>query len=361
MVANPMQSERNRASALNVVAVGASAGGVEALTRFTAGLPPDLPSAILVVLHMPATAPSVLASILDRHGPLPATQAVDGEPLEPGVIRVAVPNRHLLARTGRIVLSEGPTENGHRPAINALFRSVALAHGQCATSVLPSGVLDDGTLGTAAIKAHGGTTIAQARADALYPDMPSNAIDAGAVDHELAADEVGALLKQLAERRFEEREMKPDVRMELENRIAMARRFSTQFDTEALGPPSGYTCPDCNGALVAVSDGNYRCHVGHAWTTEALLDARDGEVEYAMWMALRSLQEKAKLSHRLAAQVEPGMLQQRYQAAADAAEHALSVHRRPAGGGRPQTGGIRWLTEPARCKSARMPRPRRRC
>lgn len=310
---------------LNVVAVGASAGGVEALTQFAAGLPPDLPYAVLVALHMPAGAPSVLARILDRNGPLPAAPAVDGAPLEHGTIRVAVPNRHLMVEDNRIALSEGPTENGHRPAINALFRSVALGYGPRAVSVLLSGVLDDGTLGSAAIRSLGGTTIAQAPSDALFPAMPMNAIEAGVIDHEAAAAEIGGLLKQLADRVFEEREMEPDARIELENRIAMARRFSTEFDTESLGPPSGYTCPDCNGSLISVSEGNYRCQVGHAWTADALLRARDEEVESAMWIAMRSLQEKAKLSRRLADQVNPGQLSERYQSIADEAEHAMTV------------------------------------
>ncbi len=309
----------------DVVAVGASAGGVEALTNFAAGLPPDLPYAVLVVLHMPAGAPSVLARILDRNGPLPASQAVDGAPLEPGTIRVAVPNRHLLLHDHRIVLSEGPTENGQRPAINALFRSVALTYGRRAIGVLLSGVLDDGTLGCAAIRSRGGTTIAQTPTDALFPAMPQNAIEAGVVDHEVAAIKVGALLNQLADRVFGKREMQSDDRMELENRIALAERFSTEIDAEAFGPPSGYTCPDCNGSLIAVSDGNYRCHVGHAWTSDALLRARDNEIESALWVAMRSLQEKAKLSRRLAEQVNPGILSERYETIADEAEHAMSV------------------------------------
>ncbi|HEY3996985.1 MAG TPA: chemotaxis protein CheB [Mycobacterium sp.] len=309
----------------NVVAVGASAGGVEALANFAAGLPPDLPYAVLVVLHMPSGAPSVLARILDRNGPLPATHAVDGEPLQPGTIRVAVPNRHLLVDDHRIALSEGPTENGHRPAINALFRSVALAFGPRAISVLLSGVLDDGTMGSAAVRSRGGTTIAQSPAEALFPAMPRNAIDAGVIDHEVAAVKVGGLLKQLAEREFEERHMESDARLELENRIAMARRFSTEIDTEELGPPSGYTCPDCNGSLQAVSKGNYRCHVGHAWTADALLGARDTEIEGALWVAMRSLQEKAKLSRRLADQVGRGMMSERYQAIANESEHAMAV------------------------------------
>jgi two-component system chemotaxis response regulator CheB len=180
------------------------------------------------------------------------------------------------------VLSKGPTENGHRHAINALFRSVALVYGRRAVGVLLSGVLDDGTLGSAAIHSRGGTTIAQSSTDALFPAMPRNAIEAGVIDHEVAAIKMGGLLKQLADRVFEEREMARDARMELENRIATARRFSAEIDAEALGPPSGYTCPDRNGSLIAVSDENYRCHVGHAWTIA-------GESEHAM----------AVLGHRL--------------------------------------------------------------
>lgn len=251
---------------LNVVAVGASAGGVEALTALAAGLPEDLPCAVLVVLHLPARAPSVLAGIMDRSGPLPAVTASPGARLEHGTIHVAVPDHHLLVDDGLVMLSEGPTENGHRPAINALFRSVALAHGKRAIGVLLSGVLDDGVLGSAAIRSRGGITVAQAPDDALFRTMPQNAIDAGVIDHQAPAKKIGGLLTRLADRVIGEHEMEPDSRMELENRIAMARRFSTDFDTEALGPPSGYTCPNCNGSLIAVNDDNYRCHVGHAWS-----------------------------------------------------------------------------------------------
>lgn len=102
---------------------------------------------MLVTLHRAAGSPSVLASIIDRAGPLPAEQAVDGERLRPGRIYVAVPDRHLLVDDHRVVVSRGPTEDGHRPAINALLRSAAFAFGPRAVGVLLSGVLDDGVLG----------------------------------------------------------------------------------------------------------------------------------------------------------------------------------------------------------------------
>lgn len=119
--------------------------------------------------------------------------------------------------------------------------------------------------------------------------------------------------------------MEPDESMELENRIAMGRRFATSFESELLGPHSGYTCPDCNGSLMNVSENNYRCRVGHAWTADALLKARDDEIETALWVALRSLREKAALSRRLASQVGSGMLHRRYTEVADEAEHAVTV------------------------------------
>jgi two-component system chemotaxis response regulator CheB len=308
-----------------VVAVGASAGGVEALTSFASGLPAELPFAVLTVLHLPPDAPSALARIVDRGGPLAAVAASDGTPLQAGHIYVGVPNRHLLVAESRIMLSEGPTENGHRPAINALFRSVAMAYGPRAISVLLSGVRDDGVLGSATIRSRCGTTIAQEPADALFPTLPINAIQSGVIDHQAAAAEVGALLMKLADREVEEREMEPDAHTDLENRIAMGRRFSTAFDTEELGPPSGYTCPDCNGSLQATGEGSFRCQVGHAWTVEALLQARDEEVEGALWVAVRSLQEKSKLARRMAENAGAGVLRDRYIARAMEAERALTV------------------------------------
>jgi two-component system, chemotaxis family, protein-glutamate methylesterase/glutaminase len=308
-----------------VVAVGASAGGVEALTEFASGLPADLPYAILVVLHVPANAPSVLAQIIDRSGPLPAVSATDDAPLEAGRIYVAVPDRHLLVDDHRMMLAEGPTESGYRPAINALFRSVALTFGPRAVGVLLSGVLDDGVLGTAAIRSRGGTTVVQRPDEALFPGMPRNAIHAGVVDHQVKAAEVGGLLVTLAGSESELPSMERDLNMELENRIAMAPRFSTLIDADALGPPSGYTCPDCNGSLMTLSEKHFRCHVGHAWTADALLRERDNEVECALWVALRSLQEKVKLSRKLAENVGPGAVRQRYSELADEAEHAMSI------------------------------------
>jgi two-component system chemotaxis response regulator CheB len=312
-----------------IIAIGASAGGVEALKQLAAGLPAELPYAVLVTLHMAAGSPSVLAQIIDRSGPLPAQKAVDGEHVRPGRIYVSVPDRHLLVADHRLVVSRGPTEDGHRPAINPLLRSAAVAFGPRAIGVLLSGVLDDGVLGLVAIRSRGGVTVVQRPDDALFPDMPRNALAARTVDHEVTAASAGRLFAELTRTRGEEAPMEPepDPAMELENRIAMGPRFADTFDAELLGPPSGYTCPDCNGSLMAVGTTNYRCRVGHAWTPENLFLARDSETEHALWIALRSLEEKARLSRKLADNVGPGALQRRYVAIADEAENAVDVLR----------------------------------
>lgn len=308
-----------------VVAIGASAGGVEALTQLAAGLSADLPYAFLATLHLPPAAPSVLARIVDRRGPLPAVAAEHGTEIQPAHIYVAIPDHHLLVDNNRLVLSRGPTENGHRPAINALFRSVAVAYGPYAIGILLSGVLDDGVLGLGAIRARGGVTIGQTPEDAAFPAMPTNAAAAGVLDRQVSAAGVGTLLKELAQRVINGIDHEPDVKLELENRIAGASQLATEFDAGGLGPASGYTCPDCNGSLAVMSHDNFRCRVGHAWSPESLLTARDGEVETAVWVALRSLREKAQLARSLARRAGHGQMSQRYTQIADEAERALAV------------------------------------
>jgi len=193
-------SRRNR----DLIVVGASAGGVQALCAFAAGLPADLPAAVLVVLHLPAGATSFLAPILTRSGPLPAVVAGGGEPLRRGQIQVAPPDHHLLVMDAQVALSRGPTENGHRPSINALFRSAAVAAGPAVIGVQLSGVLDDGVAGLVAIAARGGLVMVQDPADALYSGMPEQAMRRVRPDYVLPAGGMGEALAKISESAVDE-------------------------------------------------------------------------------------------------------------------------------------------------------------
>ncbi|OBI19095.1 chemotaxis protein CheB [Mycobacterium sp. E2497] len=319
--------KRTATPAEGVVAIGASAGGIEALCELAAGMPADFPFAVMIVIHMSRGAPSLLAQIIGRCGPLPAVAAVDGAVLEAGRIYAAVPDHHLLARDHRIALSDGPWESGRRPGIDALFRSVALDYGPRAIGVLMSGLLDDGVAGLRAIKAKGGVTVVQEPADALFPDLPNNAMKASVADHTAAAKDIGSLLAELAGRNIEEPAADPDGRLELENQIAMDSQFAAAVGMEDLGPPTGYTCPSCNGALMAVADNGYRCQVGHAWTAQALLVAYGDELEEAVWAAIRTLKDTARLSRTLAENAESAVDLEGYTAAANQAAHAIAALR----------------------------------
>src|SRR5581483_11040043 len=140
----------------DVVVIGASAGGVDALSQVAAGLDADLPAAVCVVLHLSPASPSALARILSRAGRLPAREAEDGDALQAGEILVAPPDRHLIIEAGHVRLSAGPRENGHRPAVDPLFRSAAAACDGRVIGVILSGNRDDGSAGLAAIKSAGG-------------------------------------------------------------------------------------------------------------------------------------------------------------------------------------------------------------
>jgi two-component system, chemotaxis family, protein-glutamate methylesterase/glutaminase len=285
----------------DVVVVGASAGGVEALTDLAASLPDDLSAAVVVVLHLPPTGTSALPEILRRHGPLPAAHVKDGEPIQPGRVYVAPPDHHVLLRTGHLRLSRGPRENGHRPAIDPLFRSAAREYATGVIGLVLSGTLDDGTAGLLAIKSRGGVAIVQDPTDALYPGMPSSALEHVQVDHVVVAASMGKLLVRLIADLAEPPPAPAPTEMRVE--VEMEGFSLEAIEGDHPGRPSGFSCPDCNGVLWQIKDGGlerYRCRVGHAWSPESLLTQQSEALEAALWVALRSLEERAALARRLA-------------------------------------------------------------
>ncbi len=161
----------------DIVVLGASAGGIEALTRIISQWPADLPAAVFVVLHMSAGATSALPAILSRHSRLPAVHPQSGDATQRGKIYVAPPDHHLVLEPGRVLLSSGPRENRVRPAIDVLFRSAGVAYGSRVIGVVLTGYLDDGAAGLLAIKRHGGVAVVQDPDDAQCPGMPAAALE----------------------------------------------------------------------------------------------------------------------------------------------------------------------------------------
>lgn len=185
---------------IDTVVIGASAGGVEALTRLFCSLQPDLQASMFVVMHFPENARSVLPTIIQRNCALQVHHGLDGEVTRLGEVYVAPPGTHMLVADDRVVLSAAMKENGHRPAIDALFRSAAYSRGPRVISVLLSGMLDDGTIGTGAVKMHGGVTMAQDPSDSLYGDLARNAIEQVGVDYVLDATRLSSQIGQLVGR-----------------------------------------------------------------------------------------------------------------------------------------------------------------
>ena len=285
----------------NVIVIGASAGGVEALRFLVAELPVDLQAAVLVVLHIPNYGGSVLPSILSRAGPLAARHPVSGERLPFGQILVAPPDQHLVVDRGRVWLTRGPKENGHRPAIDVLFRSAARDAGTRVIGVVLSGVLDDGTAGLSAVVARGGTAVVQDPADALYPGMPTSAIRAVAVDEILPSADIGKVLVGLTAEEVDSDGTPVNPLMEMEADLAMMHDQAMNAE-DRPGVPSGFSCPDCSGVLFEIRDGDlvrYRCRVGHAWSSESLYGEQTQQLDSALWMALRALEEKATLARTM--------------------------------------------------------------
>jgi two-component system, chemotaxis family, protein-glutamate methylesterase/glutaminase len=284
----------------DIVVVAASAGGLEPLRTLLAALPADLPASVLVVLHIPATGGRILPRILDRSGVLPAAAGVNGEPLRPGRVYVAPPDLHLLVADGLVRTSRGPRQNGVRPAADPLFRSAALYGGPRTIGVVLSGTLDDGALGAATVEQHGGRVIVQDPDEAAYASMPRCA--AATTQHAAIrpAGKIAELVTRLTREKVEVPAGEQATDLEAEVRGLLAG------DPEITPAPpdySGFTCPECGGPLYHARErgaDSYDCLVGHRWSPESLLEEQTSTVERAMWLAIRSLDERRRLTERLA-------------------------------------------------------------
>jgi len=252
-------------------------------------LPASLPAAVFVVQHIGDAYGSELARVLGADSALKVQAAFHGEPIERGRVYVAPPDNHLQVRAGFVDVVRAPRENGHRPAVNPLFRSAAEAYGPRVVAVVLTGTLDCGTTGLTVVKARGGVSVAEDPLTAAWPDMPANAIRAGVVDHVLPLEDIPSLLIQLVTE---------------ESLPAMS-------DVEPPKPTGAYsliTCPHCHGSLREAEAGKileFECHVGHKFSLRSLYFEHADQVEFAMWAAIRALEESAALAQRLAPNSSP--------------------------------------------------------
>jgi two-component system chemotaxis response regulator CheB len=283
----------------DIVVIGGSAGGVEALMQICAGLSADLPAALFVVQHISPTSKSVLPELLSKVGPLLARHPVDGEPIRPGQIVVAPPDFHLLLQDGHVALRRGPQENRTRPAIDPLFRSAAVAYGPRVIGVVLTGLLDDGAAGLTAIKRCGGICVVQDPDDAQWPDMPRRALEHDHIDHVARLADMAGLLDRLCREPAGPKLPVPRS-LEIEGQIA-----AQEFDSEGgltLGQPSRLSCPLCGGVLNEVSEvgtARFRCQTGHAFTSEGLAVAQGEELERALESAARTQRDRLTLCRRM--------------------------------------------------------------
>jgi two-component system chemotaxis response regulator CheB len=284
----------------DILAIGTSAGGVEALQYLASRLPADLPATVLMTIHLSGHLRSSLDDILTRVGPLPASFAKEGEAAMKQRIYIAPPGRHLLVDGERLMLGAGPRENNVRPAIDPMLRSAALCCGHRTIGVVLTGTQSDGASGLWAINQSGGTTIVQDPQDAAFPEMPLAALTKANPQHIVPLPEMPGLLVQLAHLPAGE-PRSPSSNLRLEVEIARTGR-SAMTEMDHIGRRSILACPDCHGVMWEIDEGDltrYRCHVGHAYTAEGMALGLDDNLRRALGSALRALDERVALAEKL--------------------------------------------------------------
>jgi two-component system, chemotaxis family, protein-glutamate methylesterase/glutaminase len=284
----------------DIVAIGTSAGGFEALRFLAKGFDRDFPASILITIHLHHEFRSELDQLLSAAGHLTATFATDGEVRKNGRIYIAPPGRHLLVDQERLWLGVGPRENHACPAIDPMLRSIAVCCGYRAIGVVLTGTLGDGASGLAAIEHTGGVAVVQNPKDAAFPEMPENAIRRDDPDHVVDLREMPALLDKLVRQPAGDPVAPPD-KLRYEVEIARNGRASME-KMDWLGQRSVLTCPDCGGIMWEIKDGElsrYRCHIGHAYTQETITAGVDERLKRALASALRALNERVGLVAKL--------------------------------------------------------------
>ncbi len=284
----------------DLVAIGTSAGGLDALQFLLAELPREFPASVLIVMHLSPHHSSSIDSILNQRATMPARFARDGEPAVRGRIYIAPPDRHLLYDGSFLWLGTGARENHARPSVDPLFRSLAQCCAYRSIGLLMTGTMGDGSSGLHALRGCGGVSIVQDPDDAAFSEMPASALRKGVVDHIATLASLPALLGELVRQSAgEKREPPEDLKHEVE--IAKTGRSTIPL-MDQLGKRSALACPTCDGVLWEIAEGNglrYRCHTGHAFSAELVNIALEDALSRALAVALRSFEERAEIARSL--------------------------------------------------------------
>lgn len=280
----------------DIIVIGASAGGFEAIKKLAAGLPADMEASIFIVWHMSPDMKGVLPLVLNKTQTLFAAHAVDREPIKTGKIYIAPPDHHLLVDKGLVRVTRGPKENRFRPAVDPLFRSAAYSYGPRVIGVVLSGALDDGSAGLWTVQKYGGLAVVQDPEDAEISSMPENALKAVNADYKVAVTEMGPLLAKLVQQAAAPpRPIQTDQRERTKMEVSIAMEDETfKENIQEFGALTQYTCPECHGVLSAIKEGDrvrFRCHTGHAFSADTLLLSVTESIEQTLWSAIRSIRE----------------------------------------------------------------------
>lgn len=284
-----------------IVTIGASAGGLTAISELMSQVKQDINAAFLVVMHLSRKGISdFLLHRIQQFCKLQCHVAAEGMLLEQGHVYIAPPNYHLLVKDDKLKLGHGPEENRWRPSIDVLFRSAAAQYNGRTIGVVLTGLLDDGTIGMLAIKKCGGRCIVQDPNEAEYPDMPLSVLNNMEVDHCLSIQEMGKVLTDMT---YHHKPVETSIPPEIKAEAEIAERVAAGIQSmNTLGEDSVYSCPDCGGHLWKITDNKmdrYRCHVGHSYSERDLNIKQAEEVEATLWIALRIMEERKNLLKKM--------------------------------------------------------------
>jgi two-component system chemotaxis response regulator CheB len=281
----------------DIIVIGASAGGIEALKKMTRELPRSISAAIFIVVHISNESKNLLPEILNRESPLECLLAQDNKSFRQGKIYVARNDCHLEIRNARTFVTMEPRENGFRPSIDTLFRSAAYAYGPRVIGVILTGLLDDGSAGILAVKKMGGISIIQDPKDALFSEMPQNALNYIKTDHCAPLSKIPSLLIQLSG--LKNRQKSKSI---ISKEVRKAFRLNNSRDQKKKTNEI-FTCPFCHGPLAEEHERKlirYRCKVGHILSPESLVATQSEDLDRTLWASMRALEERRLLIEKLA-------------------------------------------------------------